>query len=158
MYSRQRLKIGEIFFAYVSLTIDMAALASIQNFDLKSQKPCIRVSTLSADCLQYQSHSRQKGPKIHQKLKIYFSSKNVGKHFGMSFGIKQKHLQLICAKKSENFTNLIFFCQRQIFIFDLMTSIFTSKGYHLKISLLQCKWLNKTQKITNLIDLVLQQL
>ena len=28
-YSRQRLKIGEIFFAYVSLTIDMAALASI---------------------------------------------------------------------------------------------------------------------------------
>ena len=61
-------------------------------------------------------------------------------------------------KKKWKFHKFDFFCQRQIFIFDLMTSIFTSKGYHLKISLLQCKWLNKTQKITNLIDLVLQQL
>ena len=74
-YSEGNLYMCKIGFAYFSVMASFCDHFSIGAFEAMTQKCCVWVWSLSADCLQFWSIFCQKSLKIHEKEKILFPKK-----------------------------------------------------------------------------------
>ena len=96
----------------------------------------------------------RKSRKFTKWERLFFCQKWLQKHLRILFCIKYDKIMTVYWIKSKKKLKTIFWCFGKIFIFELLSSIFSSKGCPLKISLLQYQRSNRCQKNKNLTQMI----